>query len=105
MNNTPVFHDLVLLGGGHSHLTVIKKFGMYPINGLRVTLINKDVSSQYSGMLPGLISGKYLENEVQINLAYLCQYYNIRFIIVPQIRKNFATWWLINKSYFEGLKM
>lgn len=30
---------------------------------------------------------------------------NIRFIIAPQIRKNFATWWLINKSYFEGLKM
>jgi GT2 family glycosyltransferase len=28
---------------------------------------------------------------------------NIRFIINPQIRKNFATWWLINKSYFEGL--
>ena len=28
---------------------------------------------------------------------------NIRFIVNPQIRKNFATWWLINKSYFEGL--
>lgn len=28
---------------------------------------------------------------------------NIRFIINPQIRKNFATWWRINKSYFKGL--
>ena len=28
---------------------------------------------------------------------------NIRFIINPQIRKNIATWWLINKSYFQGL--
>jgi len=28
---------------------------------------------------------------------------NIRFIINPQIRKNFKTWNLINKSYFEGL--
>ena len=28
---------------------------------------------------------------------------NIRFVVNPQIRKNFATWWLINKSYFEGL--
>ena len=28
---------------------------------------------------------------------------NIRFIINPMIRKNFATWWLINKSYFEGI--
>ena len=30
---------------------------------------------------------------------------NIRFVINPQIRKSFATWWLINKSYFEGIKM
>ena len=28
---------------------------------------------------------------------------NIRFVINPQIRKNLATWWLINKSYFEGI--
>ena len=30
---------------------------------------------------------------------------NIRFLIKPQIRKNFSNWWLINKSYFEGLRM
>ena len=28
---------------------------------------------------------------------------NIRFIINPQIQKNFKTWQLITKSYFEGL--
>lgn len=28
---------------------------------------------------------------------------NIRFFVNPQIRKNFATFWLINKSYFQGL--
>ena len=30
---------------------------------------------------------------------------NTRFIVNPQIRKNFKTWRLINTSYFEGLKM
>ncbi len=30
---------------------------------------------------------------------------NLRFIFNPKIRKNFSTWCLINKSYFEGLKM
>ena len=30
---------------------------------------------------------------------------NIRFIVNPRIRKNFVTWWLINKSYFQGLRM
>ncbi len=30
---------------------------------------------------------------------------NIRFVINMKIRKNLSTWWLINKSYFEGLRM
>ena len=30
---------------------------------------------------------------------------NIRFFTNPKIRKNFATWQLINKSYFEGIKL
>ncbi|MEC9209678.1 MAG: glycosyltransferase family 2 protein [Bacteroidota bacterium] len=38
-------------------------------------------------------------------IAWLFLKNNIRFLINPQIRKNFATWHLINKSYFEGLRM
>jgi GT2 family glycosyltransferase len=30
---------------------------------------------------------------------------NIRFVVNPKTRKNFATWLLINKSYFKGLRM
>jgi hypothetical protein len=30
---------------------------------------------------------------------------NIKFLVNPQIRKNFKTWLLINKSYFEGVRM
>jgi GT2 family glycosyltransferase len=30
---------------------------------------------------------------------------NIKFMINSQIRKNLSTWWLINKSYFEGILM
>ena len=30
---------------------------------------------------------------------------NIRFVINMKIRKDLSTWWLINKSYFEGLRM
>ncbi|MBT6169797.1 MAG: glycosyltransferase family 2 protein [Flavobacteriaceae bacterium] len=28
---------------------------------------------------------------------------NIRFVVNPKVRKNISTWWLINKSYFQGL--
>jgi len=38
-------------------------------------------------------------------IAWLFFKNNIRFIGNPQIRKNFKTWLLINKSYFEGVRM
>ncbi len=63
MDTGIIFKDLVLIGGGHAHVYVIKMFGMNPISGVQVTLITKDINTPYSGMLPGLISG---------NFCYLC---------------------------------
>ena len=81
MNIRPPYKkDLRLIGGGHSHIVVIKKLGMKPIPGVRVTLVSKDTHTPYSGMLPGLIAGHYSFNDCHIDLRKLCQWANIQFI-------------------------
>ena len=75
-----VARELVLLGGGHSHVLVLRMLAMAPIPGLQVTLISPDVETPYSGMLPGMIAGHYSAADMHIDLVPLCRFAGARFV-------------------------
>ncbi|HEY6434239.1 MAG TPA: FAD-dependent oxidoreductase, partial [Acetobacteraceae bacterium] len=77
----PITTDLVLLGAGHAHVEVLRRFAMRPERGVRLTLIAREPHTPYSGMLPGLIRGEYGFDQAHIDLAPLASAAGARLIL------------------------
>jgi selenide,water dikinase len=71
---------LVLIGGGHAHVSVLRALAMRPEPGLEVVLIAKELDAPYSGMLPGYVAGHYDLEACHIDLVRLAHFSNARLI-------------------------
>ncbi len=68
----PIRREVALVGGGHAHVEVLRRFAMRPLQGVRLTVISPQYRTPYSGMLPGTVAGRYSLAESHIDLLPLC---------------------------------
>lgn len=73
-------HEIVLVGGGHTHVQVLRAFAQNPQPGARLTLVSEQRLTPYSGMLPGHIAGAYSREDMHIDLERLARVTGTRFI-------------------------
>ncbi len=64
---------LLLVGGGHAHLEVLRRLALEPRHGLTVILISSYPRHHYSGMAPGYLAGLYRESQIAFDLTTLAQ--------------------------------
>ena len=76
----PLSREIVLIGGGHTHALLLRAWGMSPLPGARLTVINPDPTAPYTGMLPGFVAGHYTRDALEIDLVKLARFANARLI-------------------------
>ena len=62
---------LVLVGGGHAHVEVLRQIARQRIKDTEVVLVSAGRFAAYTGMVPGFLAGRYEESELRFDLAAL----------------------------------
>jgi len=71
---------LVIAGGGHASLPLLKMGQHWRNENLRITLVSAEPYLVYSGALPQYMGGFYNFGQTSVNLKLLCDSNNITFI-------------------------
>lgn len=78
---TAAERDLVLVGGGHTHVQVLRRWMMRRVPGVRLTVVLDRPEAVYSGMVPGLVAGDYRVHELEIDVVPLARRAGARVIL------------------------
>ena len=76
----------LLIGGGHAHIEVVRRWGSLPIDEVSLTVIDPSPRPIYSGMVPGFVAGQYTRDELEIHLEPLCDKSNVEYVRASAIR-------------------
>lgn len=83
MNAAPERHLLILAGGGHSHVLVLRRWLMRPRTRpphTRITLVSRHGTALYSGLLPAVVAGLEPLEAAAIDLRRLCTLAGVVFV-------------------------
>ncbi|MBT8365789.1 MAG: FAD-dependent oxidoreductase [Deltaproteobacteria bacterium] len=65
--------QLVIVGAGHAHLTILKNLREFNIAGHDVTVVSSSSLHYYSGMGPGMLSGIYRPEEIRFDVKKMSE--------------------------------
>lgn len=83
MNAAPERHLLLLAGGGHSHVLVLRRWLMRPRTRpprTRLILVSRHGTALYSGLLPAVVAGLEPLEAAAIDLGRLCTLAGVTFV-------------------------
>lgn len=83
MSAAPVQPHLLLAGGGHSHVLVLRQWALRPRSrpaSGSISLVSRYPTSLYSGLVPAVVAGLATPASARIDLKHLCQQAGVRFV-------------------------
>ncbi len=72
--------SIVLVGGGHAHMTIMSKTHEVTKRGHRLILISPSPYQYYSGMGPGMLAGNYRPEDIRFNVKNMVERGGGRFV-------------------------
>jgi selenide,water dikinase len=78
--------ELVLVGGGHAHVQVLRRLGLRPIPGVHASVVLDRPRAVYSGMVPGFVAGEYAAAELEIDVASLARRAGASVVLARAVR-------------------
>jgi selenide,water dikinase len=78
--------ELVLVGAGHAHVQVLRRWMMKPLPDVHVSLVVDRPEALYSGMVTGLVAGAYAAHELMIDAVPLARRAGARVILAAATR-------------------
>jgi selenide,water dikinase len=73
----------VLVGGGHTHVQILRRWIMRPVDEVQLTLVLDRPEAVYSGMVPGFVAGDYQMHELEIDVEALARRAGARVVLAP----------------------